>query len=133
MISEDNHIGHPEPVRTAHSGRHGRPRKEIDVDYLRETMASNRQISVSALARMLRVHRHTLQALMKRHGITRSYLAISNAELDILVRQFRTEKPDCGVRYLIGRLRCKGHRVQQLRVLLSVKRVDPLGHVLRKR
>ncbi|KAJ7728946.1 hypothetical protein DFH07DRAFT_757056, partial [Mycena maculata] len=40
------------------------------------------------------------------------------------------EKPDSGLRYLIGFLRTQGHRVQRRRVFSAVHHVDRLGRTL---
>ncbi|KAJ7639841.1 hypothetical protein DFH06DRAFT_925737, partial [Mycena polygramma] len=58
---------------------------------------------------------------------------LSRASLDAFVKQFRTEKPDSGIRYLIGFLRTQGLRIQRRRVFSSVHRVDRLGRTLRRR
>lgn len=61
----------------------------------------------------------------------RRYSRMSNEQLEILVRHFRVERPDSGMRYVIGRLRSHGIRIQKERVRLTLVRVDALGQALR--
>ncbi|KII85215.1 hypothetical protein PLICRDRAFT_65918, partial [Plicaturopsis crispa FD-325 SS-3] len=65
------------------------------------------------LAGLLKCNRDTLRLFMKRNGIERKYTAMSNADLDVLVKAFKTRKPESGMRYMIGSLRRQGHRVQR--------------------
>ncbi|KAJ6483265.1 hypothetical protein C8R45DRAFT_753847, partial [Mycena sanguinolenta] len=65
------------------------------------------------LARILGISRHTLIARMKEHNVLYKFSQLSRADLDAFVKQFRAEKPDSGIRYLIGFLRTKGHRIQR--------------------
>jgi hypothetical protein len=101
--------------------------------YLREATASHRQIKLTQLAQTLGVHRNTLYHHMKQHGVVRQYSALSNQDLDNLVKIFKRRKPDSGLCYVIGFLRAHGFRVQRRRVVSSVKRVDGLGSRLRER
>ena len=119
-----------EVIRT---GKRGRPKKVVNVNYLVEAMSTKRRISVSELARILGISRHTLIARMKENKVFYKFSALSRASLDNFVKMFRAEKPDSGIRYLIGFLRTQGVRVQRRRIFSSVNRVDPLGRALRQR
>lgn len=66
-------------------------------------------------------------------GIQHTYSALPDADLDLLVRDYRTKKPETGFRYLRGHLRSLGLNIQKRRVLGSLGRVDRLGRVLRRR
>jgi hypothetical protein len=70
---------------------------------------------------------------MKQHGVVRQYSALSNQDLDNLVKIFKAQKPNSGLRYLIGFLRAHGFRVQRRRVMYSLRWVDALGSRLRDR
>ncbi|KAJ7817656.1 hypothetical protein B0H13DRAFT_1551490, partial [Mycena leptocephala] len=65
------------------------------------------------LARMLGVSRQTLIARMKENNVFYKFSQLSRATLDAFVKKFRAEKPDSGIRYLIGFLRAQGHRIQR--------------------
>ena len=65
-------------------------------------MFTKRRISVSKLAKMLGISRHTLIARMKENNVYYKFSKLSRARLDTFVKQFRAEKPDSGIRYLIG-------------------------------
>ncbi|KAG1742891.1 hypothetical protein EDB19DRAFT_1608461, partial [Suillus lakei] len=64
------------------------------------------------LARTLGLHRNTLRLFMKHHGVKRKYSKLTNADLDILVKEFKKKRPDSGIRYIVGFLRRNGLRVQ---------------------
>ncbi|KAI6114828.1 hypothetical protein EDD16DRAFT_1483186, partial [Pisolithus croceorrhizus] len=85
------------------------------------------------LARTLGVHRNTLCLYMKQHGIKHHHSALSNAELDQLIMQFKTTRPESSLHYVIGHLRALGHHVQYQHVLHSLHRVDHIGQALRDR
>ncbi|KAJ6466901.1 hypothetical protein C8R45DRAFT_838720 [Mycena sanguinolenta] len=70
---------------------------------------------------------------MKEHNVLYKFSQLSRADLDAFVKQFCAEKPDSSIRYLIGFLRTKGHRIQRRRIFASVHRVDRLGRTLRRR
>jgi len=63
------------------------------------------------------------------HGVYYKWTQLSNCDLDILVKTYRTTKPDSGIRYLIGYLHSHGIRIQKQRVTASIARVDGLGQV----
>ncbi|KAJ6462901.1 hypothetical protein C8R45DRAFT_762956, partial [Mycena sanguinolenta] len=65
------------------------------------------------LADLLKCHRTTLYRRMKKHGLSRQYAALSNNDLDALVRGFKRDRPESGLRYLMGFLRMHGIRVQR--------------------
>lgn len=129
----ESNVDIPQPVATLHTGRPGRPRKIINLNYLKEAVSSSRQIKFTELADVLGVHRNTLRLCMKRHGIERKYTQISNVDLDNLIAQFKNRRPDSGIRYIVGFLRRRGLRVQHRRVVHALHRVDRLGQVLRDR
>lgn len=122
-----------EPVTIQHTGKRGRPRKLVNLEYLREAMAPHRNISVTKLAALLKMDRHTLLYYIKIYGLQRKFSDLSNADLDVLVRTYKQKKPDSGLRYLVGFLRSHGLRIQRRRVIKSLRRVDGLGSVLRRR
>lgn len=62
-----------------------------------------------------------------------AYSNVSDINLDILVKAYRSAHPHSGIRYLIGFLRQHGLRLQVSRIKSSISRVDPLSRVLRRR
>ena len=116
-----------------HTGLRGRPKKIVDIDFLKEAMSDSRQIACAELARSLGIHRNTLRLFMHRHGIKCKYSDISDNDLDSLVTEFKRRRPESGVRYIVGFLRNNGIRVQYLWVIHSLRRIDRLGQVLRDR
>ncbi|KAJ7621886.1 hypothetical protein DFH06DRAFT_911211, partial [Mycena polygramma] len=65
------------------------------------------------LADLFGVHRVTLYRFMKKHGVSRGYSILSNGDLDTLVKTFKRNRPESGLRYLIGFIRSRGLRVQK--------------------
>ncbi|KAG2110887.1 uncharacterized protein F5147DRAFT_536969, partial [Suillus discolor] len=64
------------------------------------------------LADILGVHRNTLQLYMKCHGVQRKYSELMNADLDVLIGEFKKKCPDSGIQYIIGFLCRHGIHVQ---------------------
>lgn len=123
----------PEVITVLRDGAKGRPSANIRADFLEEALSSNRNICLQELANLMNIHRNTLRRHMKRHNIMRQYSAISDQDLDILVRTFKERKPESGLHYLIGFLRTHGLWVQRQRVRSSLRRVDGLNQLLRRR
>lgn len=115
------------------TGKRGHPRKRINAKFLQEAMNPTQKITLTALAKAIGVHRHTLRAYLKIHNVDYKFSELSDEDLDILVKTFCATKPESGIRYLIGFLQRHGLRVQQKRVLSSISRVDRLGRTLRRR
>jgi hypothetical protein len=115
------------------SGKRGRPRKVINYAYLQEAMSPKRRITLSKLARLLGIHRHTLRTYLRHYGVDYKFTALSDDDLDTLVKVFRSANPESGMRYLVGFLRTHGLRIQKAHVTRSIQWVDNLGRELRER
>jgi ribosomal protein S24E len=120
-------------VTTSHTGRRGRPRKEIRRDILEEALSAKRSITVSSLAKAIGIHRNTLYARIQELGLERKFDDLSDFDLDLLVKRYKKIKPNSGLRYIVGFLRYHGLRIQRIRVKRSIQRVDAVGQVLRHR
>ncbi|KAF8837778.1 hypothetical protein BDN67DRAFT_880416, partial [Paxillus ammoniavirescens] len=64
------------------------------------------------IAGVLGMHRNTLHCYLKKHNVYHRFSMISDCDLDILVKVFKSHKPNSGLRYLVGFLRAHGLRVQ---------------------
>ena len=128
--SGEANVDIPQLVEVVKTGRRGRPRKFINLDYLSEAISSTRHIPFTQLAWMLGVHRNMLSLHMKHHSIERRYSSLSNAALDGLITQFKERRPESGVRYILGFLRRQGVHVQHRHVIQSLRRVNHVGQVL---
>ena len=133
LYSEETNVAFVEPVTVVRTGKRGRPRKQVNPDFLAEALSSHRKITITKLAQILKMDRGLLTRHLKAHGVMYKFTDLSKTELDVLVRSFRAAKPDSGLRYLIGYLRRHGLRIQKRRVHSSVHRVDGLGRILRQR
>jgi hypothetical protein len=132
---ETTQIAHLDAVHTEHTNRPGRPSAAINPEYLREATSSSRSIPMKQLSRILGVHRNTLRKKIRQCGLPsrRSFDNLSDAQLDTIVKAYKLVKPNSGLRYVRGFLRSQGLRIQKSRVMHSLRRVDALGQVLRRR
>lgn len=122
----------PKTVSTHSTGQRGRPKKEVDPDIIRNALQHDRRISISALAKVLGIHRNTLRTKIKELDLTTAFDEISDADLDKLIHQYRQEHPDAGRGYVAGHLRSKHVlRLPRNRILQSMRRVDHLGQGIR--
>ena len=86
------------------------------------------------IARILRVSDRTLRRRRHEFGmrvVGREFSNISDTEIDNLVRQVQEVTPSAGLRMVQGSLRERGLVVQRMRVLQSLRRVDPVTTTLR--
>jgi len=58
---------------------------------------------------------------------------MTDAELDTLVRHVKEQKPNAGLRYVVGFFQKQGLKIQQKRVRFSLSRMDGVGQALRTR
>ena len=79
------------------------------------------------------VSESTVKRRIREFGINirDGYCDFTDQQLDQLVSQFLNNFPNSGYRRMTGFLLSAGHRVQQLRVRESMRRVDPNGVFLR--
>ena len=120
-------------VRTVQTGRPGRPRKVLSEPILREMFRPGRNINISQAARALNVHRHTVKHYLRSYRIRKKeYSELSDEELDVLVEEFRKNRPMTGLSYLRGHILRQGWQIQRDRLLASISRVDGVQKVLRK-
>ena len=132
IISDRSNVHLPQPVTLERQGT-GRPKKIVDQRWLREAFSTRRRISISKAAKAIGIHRHTLRRNMQRYNMQRSFTNLSDHHVDLIVRAFRSAHPATGVRYLRGFLLGQGVQISKARLYASLRRVDPVGRVLRRR
>lgn len=54
--SEDGAVAVPELVTLLHTSKPGRPRKILNLDFLQEATGSHRQIKLTELADLMKIH-----------------------------------------------------------------------------
>lgn len=123
----------PVTVEQPEGGGRGRPRKVVDPTWLAEVFSTKRRISISKSAKVLGIHRHTLRKNMQRYGIKKAYTPLSDDQIDMIVHAYTNSHPGGGIRYLIGYLQSRGMRIQKTRLYASLRRVNPLPGILRRR
>jgi hypothetical protein len=130
VCSEQEHVSNVEPVFIVRTDKPGRPRKVPDLAYLQEAMSPKRRITLTCLAKVLGIHHHTLRYYLKLNNVDHAFSTLSNADLDVLVKSFRSARPDLGLRTLIGFLQSHHLRIQKCRVVGAIHRVDGIGNIL---
>lgn len=130
-----SHLATLDVVHEDHSGRRGRPAKTINPVYLEQATSPSHNIPARHLARVLGVHRNTLRRKLRQCGLSgrRKFDAMTDGQLDTIVKAYKLLKPNSGLRYVRGFLRSQGLRIQKVRVMHSLRRVDALGQILRRR
>lgn len=128
--SESANIRYLKHVTINHTGKRGHPQKVIDYAYLQEVMSPTQHITLTKLAEILRIHRHTLQTHLKAYGVDYQFTVLSDHDLNILVKVFRSANPESGICYLVSFLRTHGLCLQKRRVAGLIHHVDHLGHQL---
>ncbi len=98
-----------------------------------ELLLENR-FTVPQIARMFEVSVSTIRRRMSELGLfVRAYYStISDRDLDELVSSIQQQYPMCGNRQMQGHLLYHGHRVQQISLRDSQRRIDPNGTALRR-
>ncbi|KAG1848048.1 hypothetical protein DFJ58DRAFT_796677, partial [Suillus subalutaceus] len=109
---EEHRVDIPELTGIENTGKRGRPKKIIDLDFLIEATSAQHHIRHVELAKIVDVHPATLRRYMRQHSIERCYSNLRDRDLDALVKIFKCRRPESGFRYLVGFLRQQGVRVQ---------------------
>ncbi len=112
----------------------GRPRYDISEDIL-QALHVGAGFRWADIARNLGVSERTLmrrrreyQMSVTDHG---NFSAITDQELDQLIREILHVTPNIGYRLIQGAIRQRGLRLQRRRILQSMQRVDPITATLR--
>jgi hypothetical protein len=133
---QDDNCEHEYNVRSrlenTSEGR-GRPRVEIAQSQL-EALHNAGGFRWNDVARMLQVSSRTLRRRRHELGMRvegREFSDISDIQLDNVVREVLQSTPSAGLRLVQGSLRQQSLVVQRLRVLHSLRRVDPVASTLR--
>jgi hypothetical protein len=120
-----NHSASPPPAPTfkpkvTRSGGVGRPFYTLDLDKAEELRWNN--ATWADVARYFNVGRQTLYRHMAR---------ISDSDIDEIVSGIVLQHPESGAIIVLGHLAAKGIKVPLIRVKDCLRRVDPIGVMLR--
>lgn len=126
-------VTRPSVVRSSTPRSRGRPRKEIDTRILRHAIQKSNGVSISKLAKILKVHRNTLAKKVKEAGLLRHFTDISDNELDEKIRTYKLDCPTSGYSYVRGFLKTVNICVPRQRLRDAIRRIDGVGVTLRAR
>ena len=115
---------------TLHSGSVGRPKFDIPQQQLSFLVESG--FTGPQIASILGVLR-TVRRRMVDYGLSMSdeYADILDSDLEHLVMEIKAEFPTCDQKQMMGHLKSRGYRVQQVRMREVMRRVDPEGSMMR--
>ena len=116
-------------VRT---GQAGRPTKHLNTNWVQDAVSSTHHITLGQLASLLGIHRNTLRYKLRRLGLHKQFSAITDNELDNIIKTYKRLRPTSGLRYTTGFLRCHDLQIQREHIRKSLQRIDGLGHTLRR-
>jgi hypothetical protein len=119
-------------VTTHHTGRVGRPQKNIDRAWLQHAVSTNRNLTQHELASILGIHRNTLSYKLSELGLHQRFTELGDSDLDRVLKLYKCLRPNSGLRYATGFLRRHSLKIQRDCVRDSLKRIDNLGRVLRQ-
>lgn len=119
------------PVHLEYTGRPGRPRKIIDRQWLQESLSG--KTSIASIAKLAEVSPKHVFRTMERYDLHREFTALTDEDLDLLIRAYKVDKPNASNRFVAAFFHMHGLRIQRERVRYSVARVDALGSALRQR
>lgn len=130
-----SNLVHINPVVSVLPGPYDRggPRLKFDAEWLADAMSSSRRIPLQTLAQTLGVHRNTLRRHLQMNGLSRRYSNITDEELEILIRYYKRDRPNAGLRFVIAFLKSHGIHVQRARIRSSMQHINPLGRLVRYR
>ena len=106
--------------------RRGRPQMDIPEEQL--SYLIDQGFRIKDVSEIFNCSRRTIERRLERYGLAHAnYMAISDADLDSLMRNIARLFPQCGEKSINGRLRGQGVKVSRQRIRDSLHRVDPMG------
>ena len=110
----------------------GRPMVDIGEEQLQYLV--NQGFKVKDISLMFGCCRRTVERIMKRYNVSvRNYALISDQELDTRVQEISSLFPNCGEKTVSARLKSSGIVVRRESVRDSLRHVDPIGVISRRR
>lgn len=132
MLSEvERNWHHSSPVVANQPRTVGRPRFEIPREQL--LYLADYEITIPDMSRALGVSESTIKRRMREYNIsiTDRRTAISDDDLDNIVRCIHRDFPNAGYRRVLSQLVLRNINVPQMRVRECMQRVDPEGVAMR--
>ncbi|KAF9016758.1 hypothetical protein BDZ89DRAFT_961637, partial [Hymenopellis radicata] len=104
---EGTRVRIPRPVTVVRNGTRGRPRQEIDEQWLKNATVPGRALNIAAISRSTRLHRNTIHKKLRAAGFHNRlrFSSITDTNLETLLRAYKTQKPKAGIGFIDGFLR----------------------------
>ena len=117
--------------RLSFSENRGRPRFDIPKENLEYLLESG--FKATDIATILGVSSKTVARRLEQYGIPvrTTYSQLSDQDLDLVIQDIIKEFPNCGYKSMRGHLLSKGLKIQEDRVRVAMRRLDPEGVLLR--
>lgn len=132
FLSSNQHAQRPAAATRPPNGLRGRPCAILDLQ--RAIELHNLSNSWEKVAEAMGVSRPTLYNHLARAGLSTTrppFDAIDNSDLDELIAAISLKNPRTGANGIYGHLRGAGVNVPMERVKDSLRRIDPIGTLLR--
>ena len=131
ILSRENSVSNAYRVDRIFTGVHGRPRFDIQREHLEFLVEQG--FTSPAIANILGVSLRTIERRQHEFGIRlrSAYNQISNENLDGIIENILCDFPETGYKRMTGFLKTRGIIVQQNRIREAMRRVNPVGTMMR--
>ena len=131
ILSRENSVSNAYRVDRIFTGVHGRPRFDIQREHLEFLVEQG--FTSHAIANILGVSLRTIERRQHEFGIRlrSAYNQISNENLDGIIENILCDFPETGYKRMTGFLKTRGIIVQQNRIREAMRRVNPVGTMMR--
>lgn len=117
-------------TRRVYDGRQGRPKYSLDYEQVEGLVSMG--FNWKQISDLLSVSERTLRRWRANVDFSVSYTNMDDDELDSHLRQILRSCPSMGERMAGGALRARGIRIQRQRLRDSMRRIDPVGRLMRR-
>ena len=131
-LNEQYMFSHTAEIPTPHSaGSIGRERFDIPEGQLQFLVESG--FTGPQIAEIVGFSLRTVRRRMADYGLSRGeqYADIPDDELKQMIMGIKAEFPTCSQKQMMGHLRSRGYRVEQIRIREAMRRIDPEGSIMR--
>ena len=106
-------------ITIIHTGKGGRPTKNLNINWVRDAVSSKHRILMKTLATLLGIHRNTLHYKLCALGLNKQFSSLTDDELDHIIKIYKKLRPNSGLQYTAGFLNRHGLQLQRERIRMS--------------